>query len=141
MSRRRGVLALWMILAFAGLLTVLTGLLYGAVYRERADLSYEQGIAAAYAAESGAVWALAYLQSGELPEGRFEREISAGEGTSCAVRIEKTGENGAFWQGTVKTRGLHASSGTLRYLQLTVSAEGEAPRTVKVEDLQKWKWQ
>lgn len=142
MNRHRAVLALWMIVAFGGLLSILTGILGVSVYRMRTAYSMKQGINAAYAAESGAQWALTYLSGAVLPDWH-ETEAKIGEETSFTVIIEKISfdEEENIWKGKVRSRGVHDTSGTLRYLQLDVTVEeAEIPRRIKVTDLQKWKW-
>lgn len=141
MIRRRAVLALWMMIAFSGLLSVLTGILGVSLYRGRTAYSVEYGIAAAYAAESGAQWALSYLSSSELPD-RHEEEASAGRETSFKVLIQKEtfDVDNQIWKGKIQSRGAHDPSGTLRYLQLNVTIEASEPRRITVTDLQKWKW-
>ncbi len=142
MNRHRAVLALWMMVAFAGLLSILTGILGVSVYRIRTAHSMEQGIAAAYAAESGAQWALVYLSGTVLPDWH-EAEVRPGGDISFKVIIEKISfdEEKNIWKGKIRSRGTHDTSGTLRYLQLDVTVEGEeTPRRIMVTDLQKWKW-
>lgn len=142
MNRHRAVLALWMMVALSGLLSILTGILGVSIYRMRTAYSMEQGIDAAYAAESGAQWALVYLSGAALPD-RYEEEAKIGGDTSFKVIIEKVSfdEEKNIWKGKVRSRGVHDASGTLRYLQLDVTVEGEeVPRRIMVTDLQKWKW-
>lgn len=141
MNRRRAVLALWMMIAFSGLLSVLTGILGVSLYRIRTAYSIEQGIAAAYAAESGAQWGLSYLSSSDLPD-QHEEEASPGRETSFKVLIKKEtfDEENQIWKGKIQSRGTHDQSGTVRYLQLDVTIEEVEPRRITVTDLQKWKW-
>ena len=132
-------MALWLLLCMASLLTVLAGILFSAVYRERAGLSYAQGLAAQYAAESGAVWALEELRR-ERPPARKEWTLSF-DGTRCRVVMEPAAGGGeeARWKGRIRVRGEHTGSGTARYLQLQVTAGAEEP-VLSVTEVGREKW-
>lgn len=142
MNRRRGLLALWLLLALAGLAAVLAGLAAAASHSARTSERYRQGLAAEYAAESGAVWGLLYLKSHELPES-YSTVFSVSPGTETAVRLAPdTDEDTADDTQTavVYARGGDTASGVLRYVILTVDVTGDDPRTVTVTEVENKKW-
>lgn len=133
MNRRRGFLTLWLLMAMAGLITVMSCVLWGTVHFLRAGTGAEDGLHAQYAAESGAVWGLEMVKDRGL-ENRMV-ELPLGMSESCMVRIRKNGES----EGTIDTRG-RSGTGMLRYVRLTVDVSGEEPRVVTVKEVENRKW-
>lgn len=128
MSRRKGALALVLLLLLSGFLTLLAG---GLLYLQRIDAavySYENGLASVYGAESGANWALGYLKAGHT--GNVTRAFSVGN------RKIKVVIQDADTSGTIKSSAGDAQGNHMRYLKLTYrSEEGEAGRQITVEDI------
>ncbi len=144
MRRRRGVLALWLLLAFSGLAAAAAGLVSAAAHTGRTAERYREGLAAQYAAESGAVWGLLYIKEYGLAE-EHRASFPCGPGTETEVRLvraaeEETPEEAAHWTGTVYARGLETASGVLRYTVLTVDVAEDGGRTVTVKEAGNEKW-
>lgn len=128
MSKRRGALALVLLLLLSGLLTLLAG---GLLYLQRIDAaaySYENGLASVYGAESGANWALGYLKAGHT--GNVTRTFSVGN-RKVKVVIQE-----AEASGTIKASAGDAQGNHMRYLKLTYRREEvETGRQITVEDI------
>ncbi len=144
MNRRRGVLALWLLLTMAGLAAALAGLSFSAAHRARTAERYRAGLAAQYAAESGAVWGLSLLRQEAVTEER-SAAFSLSPGTETAVRLvpedgeetEEAEERAAPRKVTVYARGTETASGLIRYVVLCAeTAEG----TVTVTEVDDRKW-
>lgn len=133
MNRRRGFLALWLLVTMASLITVMAGILWAAVHFVRAGSAAEEGLRAQYAAESGAVWGLEMVKARGL-ENRTA-EFPLGSEAGCTVRIRKNSES----EGAIDARG-RSGTGMLRYVRLTVNVSGEEPRTVIVKEVGNNKW-
>ncbi len=133
MNRRRGFLALWLLMAMAGLITVMACILWGAVHFVRAGTAAEEGLRAQYAAESGAVWGLEMVRARGL-ENRTA-EFPVGEAAGCTVRIRKSSET----EGMIDARG-RSGTGTLRYVRLTVEVTDGETRSVIVREVGNNKW-
>lgn len=136
---RPGALAIPLLLALSGLAAVGAGLLRTAADGARTAWRYHQGLAAQYAAESGAVWGLASLRADGL-EGERTQSFSLGSGTATTVRLLRTGGEGDQWTAMVYARGEEENAGILRYTVLTVEvAEGD-PRTIIVREVSNSRW-
>ena len=127
---RKGFIALWLLAAFAALLSVLATLLYGAAQGIRDTAEYRNGLAAQYAAESGAVWALSYLRRNEFPEEKREETISIGDGTTCLVTFHKE-TSGNY----IDLAGEKTDTGSVRYLQLTVETDETGVRVLTATNI------
>lgn len=145
MNRRRGVLALWMLLLLSGLAAALAGLVSAASHGARTAERYREGLAAQYAAESGAVWGLADIRAHGLEEGR-DMSFSLDGSARTDVRLVRDkgadgeAEDGGPWTGTVYSRGTDEASGVIRYAVLTVSVSEGERRTVTVTEAGNEKW-
>lgn len=142
MRRRRGVLALWLLLAFSGLAAAAAGLVSAASHTGRTAERYREGLAAQYAAESGAVWGLLYIKEYGLAEEQ-RASFSCGPGTETEVRLVRAteeSEDAPLWTGTVYARGQETASGVLRYAVLTVEVAEDGARTVTVKEAGNEKW-
>ena len=127
---RKGFIALWLLAAFAALLSVLATLLYGAAQGVRDTAEYRNGLAAEYAAESGAVWALSYLRQNGFPEEKKEETVSIDDGTICLVTFHK--ETGGNY---IDLAGEKTDTGSVRYLQLTVETDDTGVRVLTATNM------
>lgn len=66
MSKRKGFMAVSLLLLLSALTAVLGGLLFSLSRGRGGSLAYRNGLSAIYAAESGANWALASLKQGPV---------------------------------------------------------------------------
>lgn len=128
MSKRRGTLALVLLILLSGLLTLLAG---GLLYLQRIDAaaySYENGLASVYGAESGANWALGWLKAGHT--GNVTQIFSVGN-RKVKVVIQDT-----VTPGIIKSSAGDAQGNHMRYLKLTYRREeGEIRQQITVEDI------
>lgn len=132
-GKRRGFLAIWIMLGMAALASVAGVLLYTAVHSVRAGASLENGLIAQYAAESGATWGLEAIKEKGLLS--FETEFSMEDGVRCKVRIRDEGDGKAL----VAARGV-SSTGAVRFITLHIHvSEGES-RSVMVERIGYDQW-
>lgn len=128
MNKRRGALALVLLILLSGLLTLMAG---GLLYLQRIDAaaySYENGLASVYGAESGANWALGYLKAGHT--GNLNRTFSVGN-RKVKVVIQDSASSG-----TIKSSAGDAQGNHMRYLKLTYRRdEVETGAQITVEDI------
>lgn len=130
---RRGFAALWIMLALAGLLSVVGFAVSTAMHSIRAGAAMEDGLRAQYAAESAAVWGLERIKAHGLE--KWDGDFSLSDTSSCRVQIRETGEA----EGVVRARGI-SPAGAVRYIQLHVNiSEGEKVR-VQVREVGDNKW-
>lgn len=141
------MLALWMLLTLSGLAAAMAGLVFAASHGARTAERYREGLAAQYAAESGAVWGLASIRTRGL-DGTEDASFSLDGRTRTEVRLvrgrdeadgEETDER-APWTGTVYSRGTDEASGVIRYTVLTVEVTEGDRRTVTVTEAGNEKW-
>lgn len=131
MSKRKGALALTLLILLSGMLTLVSGLL---LYLQRTDGAayyYENGLASVYGAESGANWALAWLRQGNT--GNVTKTFTVGNRKVKVViqDISSTSENGYIKSSAGDAKGNH-----MRYLKLTYTAEDtDEGRQITVEDI------
>lgn len=130
---RRGFVSLWIMLALAGLLSVVGLLVSMAVHSVRAGAAMENGLRAQYAAESGAVWGLERIKVHGLQ--KWDGEFSLSDASSCKVQIRETGEAA----GVVHARGT-SPAGAVRYIQLHVEIAGDEKVRVQVREVRDTKW-
>ncbi len=127
---RKGFIALWLLAAFAALLSVAATLLYGAAQGVRDTAEYRNGLAAQYAAESGAVWALSYLRRNAFPEEKMEETIRIDENVICLVTFHK--ETAGHY---IDLAGEKTDTGSVRYLQLTVEKDETGVRVLTASNI------
>jgi len=84
MKRRKGYLALTLLLMLSAAAAIASGAVLLTARSASAPVAYGNSLRAVYAAESGAVWALASLKNGDIEN----KTISfTSEGTETTVRI------------------------------------------------------
>ena len=131
MSKRKGALALTLLILLSGVLTLVAGLL---LYLQRTDATayyYENGLASVYGAESGANWALVWLQKGNT--GNVTKTFTLGNRKVKVVIQDSTSTGGS---GYIKSSAGDAKGNHMRYLKLTYTAEDrEEGRQITVEDI------
>lgn len=129
MNKRRGTVALILLILFSALLTVSAGVL---VYLSRTGSAvayYEKGLASVYGAESGANWALAYLKQGH--KGNQITTFTVGA-VNVKVVIAETDET----KGEIRSTATDAQGNNKRFLRLTYTAQpAEEGRRITVEDI------
>lgn len=129
MNKRKGTVALILLILFSALLTVSAGVL---VYMSRTSSTvtyYEKGLASVYGAESGANWALAYLKQGH--KGNKTVAFTLGD-VNVKVVISEMNETA----GEIRSSATDAQGGHKRFLRLTYTTQpAEAGRRITVEDI------
>lgn len=138
MSKHRGMMPLLLVLLVAGILMMVGGAAAVTVHTAETAASYQQGLRAVYAAESGASWALAFLREKGLSEAKtwnaFDIKTKTftllpGDGTECntVISLELVGEE-KDWDkansaaGTIKATGTDVS-GVMRFVQIAFQME------------------
>ena len=129
MNKRKGTVALILLILFSVLLTVSAGVL---VYLSRTGSTvayYEKGLASVYGAESGANWALAYLKQGHTGNKTVTFSISD---VKVKVVIVETDET----SGEIRSSATDGQGGNKRFLRLTYTAQKtDEGRRITVEDI------
>lgn len=112
MGRRRGAVNVLLLFLMMGLTAVAGALLAMTVRSLTAVCSYENGLCAVYAAESGAQYGLSLLEREGVPQNQVI-EFSE-EGRTCHVEFRGCDEGG----GVLISRGTHVASGAERFIRL-----------------------
>ncbi len=112
-------MALWLLLAMAALVSVTSALVIGAAVGPAAASGRRNGLAAQYAAESGAVWALEYIKKNGFPEETLTVTLDLGGDAVCRVVLRTDEEDGPV----ADLRGEKVSTGSLRYIQMAVETD------------------
>lgn len=139
MNRRRGSLALALLLAFSGLAAAAAILTRTAADSARNAERYRQGLAAQYAAESGALWGLSSIRTEGLSDER-SLTFSISADTETTVRLVRSGGDESAWTGTVYARGEERGAGLLRYTVLSIEVTEGETRTVTVKEVSNARW-
>ena len=113
------MISLWLLLAMSALLAVASALLYGAMQAAASVSGTKNGLSAQYAAESGAVWALEYIKENGFPEETLTVTLDLGEDAACRVVLRTDEDDGPV----ADLRGEKVSTGSLRYIQMTVETD------------------
>lgn len=129
MNKRKGTVALILLILFSVLLTVSAGVL---VYMSRTGSTvayYEKGLASVYGAESGANWALAYLKQGHTGNKTVTFFVN-----DVKVKVVISEENKA--KGQIFSSAIDGQGGNKRFLRLTYTAQKtDEGRRITVEDI------
>lgn len=112
-------MALWLLLAMAALVSVASALVIGAAVGPATAAGRRDGLTAQYAAESGAVWALEYIKENGFPEETLTVTLDLGEDAACRVVLRTDEDDGPV----ADLRGEKVSTGSLRYIQMTVETD------------------
>ena len=127
---RNGFIALWLLAAFAALLSVAATLLYGAAQGLRDTTAYREGLFAEYAAESGAVWALSYIRKHGFPETETTETITTDGDAICTVTFHNESVGSV-----IDLTGEKPDTGTFRRLQLTVETDDTGVRVLSATNI------
>ncbi|MEE3453534.1 hypothetical protein [Dialister sp.] len=127
MSRRKGSLAMMLLIFLSAILTVAGAFL---LFSRRSLLSlsyYEEGLKSVYAAESGANWGLEALKEGPL-----NRQVTFRVNERIVIVENTEGTSG----GKLVSRAAAGNGDYKRYVRISYSLEGrEGARKLKVEDV------
>lgn len=128
MNRRRGSLALPLLLLLASLLSLCGSFLYW-MGRSRESLDhYKRGLRSVYAAESGANWALASVKR-EKP-GEEAILFTVDDHTVTVKRKENSGK------GTISSTAVDSHGEYKRYVHISYTlVEENGKRTLRVEEI------
>lgn len=121
MSRRRGILALWLLFLLAALAAVGAGVLRASSHARQTAMTEEKGLIAQYAAESGAVWGLEQIKANGLASGTFHFTLH--DGAACTVKMTLTSDDGTVRKGKIHSTGEETGRGFVRYVGLMVESE------------------
>ena len=135
MGRRRGAINILLLFLMMGLTAVAGALLAMAVRASAAVCSYENGLCAVYAAESGAQYALSLLEREGNPDDRVIEFSEAGR--TCHVEFRDCDDRG----GILISWGTHEASGTERFIRLEYELmPGETGYAVRVNKMGASPW-
>ena len=132
MSKRKGFMAVSLLLLLSALTAVLGGLLFALSRGRGGSLVYGNGLSAIYTAESGANWALASLKQG--PVENKEITISL-DGREARVRISSVTKEGNTWKGKISSDGVDLQTKVMRFVKITFTVEDEGERKIMVESV------
>lgn len=127
MSRRRGILALWLLFVMAALIAVGAGVLRASSHALQAVITEEKGLTAQYAAESGAVWGLAYVKENGLATKSVRLTLHDDATALVKLTLTEESENGVQ-KGKIHSTGEETERGLLRYVGLTIEAEKDGDK-------------
>lgn len=123
MNRRKGSLALSLLLFMTALLTVSVGFVFYQGRSRESVIRYRKGLASVYAAESGASWALSALSRGRR------------EGTSFTIN-GRTVEVSFLKDGNILSQAEDGNRDYRRYVNISYKAEEvEGKALITVEDI------
>ena len=128
MKKRKGSMALCLLILFSMLLTLFTGLLFFLSHTAAEVYLYREGLRSVYGAESGANWAIGYLKEGNIDSASASFTEN---GRSVTVMVQKDSKTGS---GTITSTAIDDAGGNKRILQLTYTQtmceDGESVVTV-----------
>lgn len=123
MNRRKGSLALSLLLFMTALLTVSVGFVFYQGRSRESVIRYRKGLASVYAAESGANWALSSLSRGVK------------EGISFALN-DRTVQVSFSQNGRILSQAEDGNRDYRRYVNISYKAEEvEGKKRIRVEDI------
>ncbi len=132
MSKRKGFMAVSLLLLLSALTAVLGGLFFALSRGRGGSLAYGNGLSAIYTAESGANWALASLKQG--PVENKEITISL-DGREARVRISSVTKEGNTWKGKISSDGVDLQTKVMRFVKITFTVEDSGERKIMVESV------
>lgn len=130
MKKRKGSMAICLLILFSMLLTLFTALLFFLSHTTAEVYLYREGQRSVYAVESGANWAIGYLKEGN----RESTTVTLTEnGRTVKVKVKmNTKADG----GTIESAATDSEGGNKKVLRLTYTlGEAEDEATVTVTDI------
>ncbi len=118
MKARRGTVSLLILLSLAAVTAFAAAAVMFLSRSAERVLRYEKGLNSAYAAESGANWALGSLKAGV----RGDRSASFSVG-DCRVKVDVTDSDEDGGEGVIGSVGSDASGEFQRYVRITYTRE------------------
>ena len=125
MKKRKGSMALCLLILFSMLLTLFTGLLFFLSHTAAEVYLYREGLRSVYAAESGANWGIGYVEEGNTESAAVTLTEN---GRTVKVNVKADGDGG-----TITSTATDGEGGNKRTLTLTYTrfaANGEVAVTV-----------
>ena len=125
MKKRKGSMALCLLILFSMLLTLFTGLLFFLSHTAAEVYLYREGLRSVYAAESGANWGIGYVEEGNTESAAVTLTEN---GRTVKVNVKAAGDGG-----TITSTATDGEGGNKRTLTLTYTrsaADGEVAVTV-----------
>ncbi len=127
MKKRKGSMAICLLILFSMLLSLFAALLFFLSHTASEVYLYREGLRSVYAAESGANWAIGYLKEGNTDAASANLEEN---GRTIAVKIVMPTEKA---DGTIESSAVDSEGGNKKVLRLTFAlseADGETSVTV-----------
>ncbi len=130
MKKRKGSMAICLLILFSMLLTLGAALLFFLSHTAAEVYLYREGLRSVYAAESGANWALGYLKEGNTESTTASLTENA---RTVKVTLKQDAKSGG---GTITSTAYDSEGGNKRTLTLTYTlAEEDDGVTVTVTDV------
>ncbi len=128
MKKRKGSMAICLLILFSMLLTLFTGLLFFLSHTAAEVYLYREGQRSVYAAESGANWAIGYLKEGNEDAASVTFDENS---RTVTVKVQMPTEKAA---GTIESIAADSDGGNKKVLRITYTLgeeDGETAVTIK----------
>lgn len=122
-----------LLLFLSALTAVLGGFLFYIARIRGISLAYGNGLRAVYAAESGANWALKYLEKGSMENKKITIPL---DGREARVTISSVTKEENSWKGKILSEGVDLDTKMMRLVKIEFLVEDGAERKILVKSVE-----